>query len=91
MTSGLKLEQTVGLARMVVAIELLAAARAMDLRGDTSTEALERARAKFRERVPAWKEDCVLSVWMEAAAKFLEEDGWRELGLGRVVVEEVVR
>ncbi len=91
MTSGLKLEQTVGLARMVIAIELLAAARAMDLRGDTSTDALERARASFRERVPAWKEDCVLSVWMEAAAKFLEEDGWRELGLGRVVVEEVVR
>ncbi len=91
MTSGLKLEQAVGLARMVIAIELLAAARAMDLRGDTSTEALERARASFRERIPAWKEDCVLSVWMEEATKFLEDDGWRELGLGRLMVEEVVR
>ncbi len=91
MTSGLKLEQSVGLARMVIAIELLAAARGLDLRGDTSTEAMERARAKFRERVSAWTEDCVLSVWMEEAAKFLEDDGWRELGLGRAVAEEVVR
>jgi len=77
MTSGLKLEQAVGLARMVIAIELLAAARALDLRGDTSTPLLERARSSFRERVPAWQEDCVLSVWMEEAAKFLANDGFR--------------
>jgi histidine ammonia-lyase len=76
MTSGLKLEQAVDLARMVIAIELLAAARAMDLRGDTSTPVLESARARFRERVPAWQEDCVLSVWMEEAAKFLAEGGF---------------
>jgi histidine ammonia-lyase len=37
MTSALKLSQSVELARMVIAIELLAAARALDLRGDTST------------------------------------------------------
>jgi histidine ammonia-lyase len=78
MTSGLKLEQSVGFARMVVAIELLAAARAMDLRGDTSTPVLERARSGFRARVPAWREDCVLSVWMEEAAKFLAEGGFCE-------------
>jgi histidine ammonia-lyase len=78
MTSGLKLEQSVDLARMVIAIELLAAARAMDLRGDTSTAALEQARTRFRAQVPAWKEDCVLSVWMEEAAKFLADDGWPE-------------
>jgi histidine ammonia-lyase len=77
MTSGLKLEQAVGLARMVIAIELLAAARALDLRGDTSTPLLERARSSFRERVPAWQEDCVLSVWTEEAAKFLANDGFR--------------
>ena len=76
MTSGLKLEQAVDLARMVIAIELLAAVRAMDLRGDTSTTKLEQARKSFRERVPAWEEDCVLSVWMEEAAKFLAEDGF---------------
>ena len=91
MTSGLKLEQSVDLARMVIAIELLAAARAMDLRGDTSTTALEQARASFRARVPAWQEDCVLSVWMEEAAKFLADDGWRDLGLWQVAVEEAVR
>ena len=88
MTSGLKLEQTVGLARMVVAIELLAAARALDLRGDVSTVKLEQARSRFRERVPAWQEDCVLSVWMEEAAKFLADDGWRDR---QVAVEEAVR
>ena len=88
MTSGLKLEQNVGLARMVVAIELLAAARALDLRGDVSTPVLERARSRFRERVPVWREDCVLSVWMEEAAKFLADDGWRDR---QVAVEEAVR
>jgi histidine ammonia-lyase len=94
MTSGLKVEQTVELARMVVAIELLAATRALDLRGDRSTEALERARASFREEVPAWEEDCVLSIWMEASARFLRDDGWREMPLGlwtAEVPEEVVR
>jgi histidine ammonia-lyase len=73
MTSALKLEQAVTSARMVVAIELLAATRAMDLRGDTSTAALEDVRARFRARIPAWREDCVLSIWMEAASNFLAE------------------
>jgi histidine ammonia-lyase len=91
MTSGLKLEQNVGLARMVVAIELLAAARALDLRGDVSTPVLERARRRFRERVPVWREDCVLSVWMEEAAKFLADDGWRDRQVGQVAIEEAVR
>jgi histidine ammonia-lyase len=74
MTSALKLEQAVTLARMVVAIELLAATRALDLRGDTSTAALEDIRARFRARIPAWREDCVLSIWMEAASNFLAEN-----------------
>jgi len=87
MTSGLKLEQSLDLARMVIAIELLAAARALDLRGDTSTPALEEARSRFRLRVPAWREDCVLSVWMEEAARFLADDGWRD----QLAVEEAVR
>ena len=50
MTSALKLEQAVALARMVVAIELLTATRALDLRGDTSTPALEEAKRRFRLR-----------------------------------------
>jgi histidine ammonia-lyase len=73
MTSALKLEQAVTLARMVVAIELLAATRALDLRGDTSTAVLEDLRARFRQRIPTWREDCVLSIWMEAASNFLAE------------------
>ncbi len=73
MTSALKLEQTTSLARMVIAIELLAATRALDLRGDTSTPLLEEVRANFRARIPAWREDCVLSVWMESASSFLAE------------------
>jgi histidine ammonia-lyase len=87
MTSGLKLEQSVDLARMVIAIELLAAARALDLRGDTSTPMLEEARKRFRLKVPTWREDCVLSVWMEEAARFLADDGWRD----QIAVEEAVR
>jgi histidine ammonia-lyase len=90
MTSALKLDQAVALARMVVAIELLAASRALDLRGDTSTAALEEVRARFRARVPAWREDCVLSLSMEGASSFLRE-GTLSKPLGNSVLEEVVR
>jgi histidine ammonia-lyase len=90
MTSALKLEQAVSLARMVVAIELLAATRALDLRGDTSTPPLEEVRASFRARIPSWREDCVLSLWMEGASSFLAEGA-----LGRSTkspqLEEVLR
>ena len=90
MTSALKLEQAVALTRMVVAIELLAATRALDLRGDTSTCALEEVRASFRARIPSWREDCVLSLWMESASNFLAEGA-----LGRNMkspeLEEVLR
>ena len=89
MTSALKLEQAVSLARMVVAIELLAATRALDLRGDTSTPALEDVRTRFRVRIPAWREDCVLSLWMESASSFLKESA---LGkhVGNAELEEVI-
>jgi histidine ammonia-lyase len=73
MTSALKLVQAVTLTRMVIAIELLAATRALDLRGDTTTPALEEAKRRFRERVPAWRNDCVLSELMEEAASFLAD------------------
>jgi histidine ammonia-lyase len=79
MTSALKLQQTVRLAEMVIAIEVLAATRALDLRGDTTTPVLESAKARFRERVPAWTEDQVLSGPMEDAASFLAEDGFRPI------------
>jgi histidine ammonia-lyase len=79
MTSALKLQQSVAHARMVIAIELLTATRALDLRGDTSTPALEEAKRLFRQRVPAWRDDCVLSVWMEESAKFLAETDLRSM------------
>jgi histidine ammonia-lyase len=79
MTSALKLEQATKLARMVVAIELLASTRALDLRGDTSTRLLEEVKRMFRAQVPAWKDDCVLSVWMEESANFLARTNLRQL------------
>jgi histidine ammonia-lyase len=82
MTSALKLEQAVTLTRMVIAIELLAATRALDLRGDRSTPPLEEARARFRSRIPAWQEDCVLSVWMEEAASFLKDAAFEAMPVG---------
>ena len=87
MTSALKLEQATALCRMVIAIELLTATRALDLRGDCSTEALEEARRLFRERIPAWQEDCVLSIWMEEASGFLGGTAFETLMTQRV--EEV--
>jgi histidine ammonia-lyase len=90
MTSALKLEQSVSLARMVVAIELLAATRALDLRGDTTTVVLEEVRARFRARIPAWREDCVLSQWMESASNFLAEAALGK-SQGSVELEEVMR
>jgi histidine ammonia-lyase len=90
MTSALKLEQAGALARMVVAIELLAATRALDLREETSTAALEAVRVSFRARIPAWREDRVLSLSMEGASNFLKEAA---LGrpVGNAVLEEAVR
>jgi histidine ammonia-lyase len=90
MTSALKLEQAVVLARMVIAIELLAATRALDLREDRSTAALEEVRTRLRSRVPAWREDCVLSTRMEDAASFLAE-GALGKELRDVEFEEILR
>ena len=83
-------DQAAELARMVVAIELLAATRALDLRGDTSTAVLEEVRASFRTRIPAWREDCVLSLWMERASRFLAE-GALGKDIGKVKFEEVIQ
>jgi histidine ammonia-lyase len=73
MTAALKLQQAVSLCRMVIAIELLTATRALDIRKDRSTALLEAARSSFRARIPAWQEDCVLSIWMEEASRFLAD------------------
>jgi histidine ammonia-lyase len=79
MTSALKLQQSAAHARMVIAIELLTATRALDLRADISTPALEEVKRLFRQRVPAWKDDCVLSIWMEESAKFLADTDLRAI------------
>lgn len=72
MGSALKLEQSVGLARHIIAIELLAATRALDLRGDKeTTPVLQEAIRRLREHVPAWEKDCVLAVQMKNAERFI--------------------
>jgi histidine ammonia-lyase len=94
MTSALKLDHAVSLTRMVVAIELLAATRALDLRGDRSTESLEHARRLFRSRIPAWQEDCILSIWMEEASRFLAGAAFVPVSLAEADLnetEEVLR
>src|SRR5271154_3222128 len=90
MTPAWKSGQPVTLARMVIAIELLAATRALDIRGDVSTEILEEARARFRTRIPAWQEDCVLSIWMEEAASFLSDAAF-DVKIEDVETREAVR
>jgi histidine ammonia-lyase len=90
MTSALKLEQAVALARMVIAIELLTATRALDFRGDTSTASLEEVRSRFRARIPQWREDCVLSIWMEAASSFIEKAALGK-DIKNVDVEEILQ
>jgi histidine ammonia-lyase len=89
MTSALKLEQASTLCRMVIAIELLAATRALDIRGDSSTTVLEEARAGFRAHIPAWQEDCVLSIWMEEASDFLAGSAFEAVAVRDA--EEAVR
>ena len=89
MTSALKLAQAVALGRMVIAIELLAATRALDLRGDRSTERLEEARNLFRSCIPAWQQDCVLSIWMEEASTFLGAAAFESIDVSEM--EEAVR
>jgi histidine ammonia-lyase len=73
MTSALKLEQSVTLARTIVAIELLAATRALDLGNNTgsSTPVLEEAIRRFRVHVPGWTKDCVLAGPIERAERFI--------------------
>jgi histidine ammonia-lyase len=77
MTSALKLQQSVRLAEMVIAIETLSATRALDIRHESTTPVLEAAKANFRRSVPAWKADQVLSEPMQVAAEFLANDGFQ--------------
>jgi histidine ammonia-lyase len=90
MTSALKLDQAVALVRMILAIELLAATRALDLRKDISTPQLEEVRSRFRDRVPTWSEDRVLSECMEEAARYLADGEFATIYSKSVAIEEVL-
>jgi histidine ammonia-lyase len=80
MTAALKLMQSVSLCRMVVAIEWLTAARALDLRADaTISPLLDMARAAFRAECPGWDGDRTLSGPMADADKFLSTVKWSSL------------
>jgi histidine ammonia-lyase len=87
MTSALKLDQSLTLATMVIAIELLAATRALDLRRDTTTPILEEAKSLFRTHVPAWTDDCVLATPMQAAATFLAKGPFHNLAVTEQLAE----
>ncbi len=74
MTSALKLQQSMGLCRTVLAIEWLTATHALDIRGDLAiSPALDAARAAFRLVCPSWTGDRTLSGLMAAATTFLED------------------
>ncbi len=83
MWSALKLQQILGNARHVLAIELLAAAQGIDLlRPLRSSDALEALHAGIREHVPMWEEDREMAADIHAAVEFLRrvEAPLRKLG-----------
>ncbi|MBX9601481.1 MAG: histidine ammonia-lyase [Bryobacteraceae bacterium] len=72
MTSALKLEQAVDLTRSVLAIELLTAARALDLLAPLrSSPAIEARRGQLRGVCPPWSGDQPFSEQITNAAKLL--------------------
>ena len=80
MTAALKLMQSAGHCRMVLAIEWLTATRALDIRGDDFVSpVLDAARAAFRIQCPAWKQDRILSTAMNAADSFLATANWKDI------------
>jgi histidine ammonia-lyase len=80
MTSALKLMQSAGHCRMVLAIEWLTATRALDLRGDRFVSPLlDAARNAFRIDCPAWEHDRVMSGIMADADHFLLTADWSSI------------
>ena len=75
MTAALKFEQVVRLARTVLAIELISAARGLDLRKPLKTSpVLEAVRAKLAEIVAPWIGDRPFSEDIERAAQWLAKE-----------------
>lgn len=76
MTSALKLREVVANTRMVLAMEALAAARALDyLAPLKSSPAIERVRARLRHVVPWWEGDQVFSERIQAVGEWIEGGG----------------
>lgn len=72
MTAALKLAQVLDLARHVLAIEALAAARALDLlRPLRSSPAIEEQRARLAALTPPWNGDAPFSESIAAAVRWL--------------------
>jgi histidine ammonia-lyase len=75
MTAALKLARVLDNVEQILAIELLAAAQAIDLlRPLHSSEPLEVLHAHVRATIPAWTEDRWMSPDLQAAARLLRED-----------------
>ncbi len=76
MTAAMKLKQVVRNTRYVLAMELLAAARALDcLRPLKSSPAIERIRAELAAFSPPWTADRPLAPDIERTAAWLEGEG----------------
>ncbi|MEM7353086.1 MAG: histidine ammonia-lyase [Acidobacteriota bacterium] len=78
--AGVRLGRMNANVRAIVAIELLAAAEGLDfLRPLTSSEPIEAARARIRQRVPPRQDDRVFTPDIEAIQALISEDGFAEL------------
>ena len=78
MTSALKLQQVVRNTRSVLAIEMLAAARGLDLlRPLRSSPAIEAARGRIREAAPEWTGDRPPAADIAAVERLVSAGGLR--------------
>ncbi len=73
--SANKLLQVVENVRNVLAIELMIACQALDLRGIPSSEAIERVKSLLRQAVPALEEDRIAYPDVNAAIRLLKSGG----------------
>ena len=68
-----KLYKVVENVERLLAVELIAAAQALDFRNEKSSPKVEALRAAFRKEVPTLKEDIYLHPTMQQAVKFVQE------------------
>jgi histidine ammonia-lyase len=76
MTAAIKLKQVVANTRAVLAMEALAAARALDFLAPLkSSAAIEAARASLRRVCPAWEGDQIFSGRISAVDQWIASGG----------------